>query len=68
MKSDHQPLDRNVQIRDVVEHKLDHGLVLLLTEELDERLRRERLPALERGQPVLRERVIEVSGYYSNCL
>jgi hypothetical protein len=34
------PLDGDIQVRDVVEDILDHGLVLLLTEELDERLRR----------------------------
>jgi hypothetical protein len=58
------PLNRDVDVRNVVQHGLNESLVALLAEELNERLRLERLPASERSEPVLGEPVVEVSNHY----
>lgn len=59
----HPPLDGDLEVCHVVEDELDHRLVLLLAEELDEGLRGERLASLERGEPVLRKAIVKVADH-----
>lgn len=54
------PLDRDVEVRNVVEDEVRELLVLLLADPADEGLLRERLAELVRGQAVLREEVVEL--------
>lgn len=53
------PLNGNIQIRDVMQDKLDELLVLVLAQPLDKRVRRERDAELEGREPVLREAEVE---------
>jgi hypothetical protein len=61
VKHPHLPLDRNLEVREIMKDKLDHSLVLFLADELDERLGWERLSALERGETVLGKAVVKVA-------
>lgn len=53
------PLDRDVQIRDVMQYELHQLLIPLLADPGDEAVRRERRPGFVRREPVLREAVVE---------
>ncbi len=54
------PLDWDVEVGNLVEDELYERLVLVLPEELDERLRRESLAELDGGEAVLSEAVVKV--------
>lgn len=56
------PPDRDLNIGKVVEEELDKLLVLLLAEELDERLRLEGLSELDGSESILGKAVVEVLG------
>jgi hypothetical protein len=54
------PLDRSVQISNVVQDELDHPLVILLPDVLDETSAGQLFPHLVSGQTVLGEPVVEI--------
>ena len=56
----HIPFDRNIEIRDVMEDKVDKGFVLVFSEELNERLGGQRLAELVRGEAVLSKHIVEL--------
>ena len=57
------PLDGNVEISKVAQDEVHEGLVLIFTEELDERLGWELFAQLVSREAVLPERVVEFSEY-----
>ncbi len=56
------PLDRDVEVGDVVQDEPDELLVLLLAEPLDEALRLELLTETDRSQAVLGKAKVKVVG------
>jgi hypothetical protein len=54
------PLDRSVQVSNVVQDELDHPLVILLPDVLDETSAGQLFPHLVSGQTVLGEPVVEI--------
>ena len=56
------PLDRNIQVRNVVQDEVGKLLVLVLANPLDEAAGLQRLALLEGRQPVLREAEVEERG------
>ena len=54
------PLERNVEIGNVMQDEIDQWFVLFFAQEIDEGLRGQGLPQLESCQTVLSERVIKL--------
>ena len=53
------PLDRDIQVGDVMKDKVREGLVTLFADEFDEGLRVQLFTEFERRQPVLRKRIVK---------
>ena len=53
------PLDRDIQVGDVMKDKVREGLVTLFADEFDEGLRGQLFTEFERRQTVLRKRIVK---------
>lgn len=61
------PLDRNVQVGQIVEDEVDHLLILVFAEPTDERLRSQLFAHLESCQAILSECIVKVILCYSGA-
>ena len=61
------PLDRDIQIRDIMQDELDQLLIPVLANPIDEALARQQGAQLVRRQPVLGEAEVEARGDAQRC-